>query len=148
MREIIFRGKDIHSGKWVEGNLILYKEPVTAKTLEGSFKNYYRIKPFDVAFEEYEVDPKTIGQWTGETDKNGVKIFEGDILKIEYENLICYVKYIEDCFYIVGPEPTKLLNSLKLKVVLEILRHGTEVVDNVHDNPEMLGRYKLVWIKR
>jgi uncharacterized phage protein (TIGR01671 family) len=75
MREIIFRGKDIYAKEWVEGSLILYKKPVTARTLEDSFENHYYIVPFDMGY-RVEVDPKTIEQWTGRTDKNGVKIFE------------------------------------------------------------------------
>ena len=62
MREILFRGK--HNGVWSKGNLIVKKGGVTI------------ITPDDTPLGVYgQVDPSTVGQYTGLTDKNGVKIF-------------------------------------------------------------------------
>lgn len=120
MREIFFRGKDRMSGEWVYGDL--YQERHSDGTIKTTI-----VQPLSV----YNVDPDTVGQYTGSIDRNGKKIFEGDIL--EYTVLsnprLGDVKFAYGAFYLscVGYSDEFFYNC------------GDKVViGNIHDNSELI----------
>ena len=115
MREILFRGKRIDNGEWVEGNYSIM--------LSGRVA----IQPIG-RIVTYEVLPTTVGQFTGLTDKNGKKIFEGDIVK--YENKIYEIKYLE--------KYARFAPSNESTVFMVCAFNHLEVVGNIYDNPELL----------
>ena len=87
MREILFRGKRIDNGEWVEGNLFVpdkvdFRKPPT-EILMG----------IDTVRICYEVDPETVGQYTGLKDKNGKRASEGDICQHEKTGRIISVSW-------------------------------------------------------
>ena len=127
MREILFRGKLTANGKWSEGNLVVNKRGV------------YVITPDETPIGIYgQVDPETVGEYTGLTDKNGKKIFEGDILKFDYIGKNLGVNGISLCEFENGKFGVKW-GYYKEFVCLDGFANTTlEVIGNIHDNPELL----------
>lgn len=130
MREILFRGKDI-DGKWVEGCCIV-DEMDTNKVYIGYIFGSDGRQPHDT--DVSLVDPKTVCQYTGLTDKNGRKIFEGDILSFSAysENYKGDVRFIKGNFTIWCEKCAPFLDD-----ALE--KHSAIVIGNIFDNPELIG---------
>ena len=121
MREILFRGKRIDNGEWVYGDYWHLPE-----------KNFYCIS--DKEFNR-KVTPETVGQYTGLTDKNGKKIFEGDIVVVPLsgkpaKGIVEYFK-TDICGFTVITQP-QYSNYVLQK------NYAYEVIGNIHDNPELL----------
>lgn len=141
-REILFRGKSLDIGEWVEGNYSI--------TLSGRVT----IQPISRTV-VYEVLPTTVGQFTGLLDKNDNKIFEGDIIKFINGRLLD-VRFNRETLQWeltdVGVPDWKvnhLHNTLPLSELEVETCYGemtSEIVGNIHDNPELLkGEKRLTY---
>ena len=132
MREILFRGKQTDNGEFVQGDLIqlhdgrkfiINNKHGACIDDKGNFINTEA--PFVC-----EVIPETVGQYTGITDKNGKKVFEGDIVRYK-KNPPCKIEYI-NCQFVMMWE--KFYRDFE-----DVYDHDMEVVGNIHDNPGLLG---------
>lgn len=123
MREILFRGKRVDNGEWVEGLFVHMNAdpemwiPFTDEEMER-YKGHIFEKIRGIWV---KVNRETIGQFTGLFDKHGKKIFEGDIMR----NAGNVVEFCSDGFCINGDSPLAFWTK-------------TEVVGNIYDNPELL----------
>ena len=139
MREILFRGKRKDNGEWVEGYYAIQSN-------HACFANELRYQHFifkDIfldfnlgGLQEFEVIPETVGQYTGLTDKNGKKIFEGDILKHRVQGDILVERGVVEWEEQHGRWVYRL-NSMKPTFYLHN-PDAFEVIGNIHDNPELL----------
>ena len=131
MREILFRGKRKDNGDWVYGaflHLNVGKDFICDGTVWIG-----TLQPC-----KYEVDPETVGQFTGLTDKNGKKIFEGDIVDCWSEGVNAQgaVQQRKDGLWIIYPAWQK---TIMWGLCPDEYCHTTvEVIGNIHDNPELL----------
>lgn len=125
MREILFRGKHTSSGKWIIS-------PSIRQEADGSV--YLLVKRT-----WYQVDPETVGQYTGLTDKNGNKIFEGDIVEFLYNDFIIRGKvfYLEsESAFVVYYELSEQRLFIHSKTLCNC--NNAKVIGNIYDNPELL----------
>ena len=79
MREILFKAKRLDNGEWVEGYLVKYPSAIQVGDCSPWYIQVPPVDPDDSGG-KYKVDPSTVCEWTGLKDKNGKRIFEGDIL--------------------------------------------------------------------
>ena len=145
MRESLFRGKRADNGEWIEGFLV------------KKFDKWY-IYDFDFLPYSSEITPETAGQYTGLTDKNGKKIFEGDIVRITTTVKTDWIKDENGNYkelkrtYCAIVQHDKNTGGYKLKVYYRgkykriskfdfvhiRCYYNAEVIGNIHDNPELL----------
>ena len=129
-REILFRGKRKDNGEWIYGSLVkyYYKSFIVPDNVDYTYMLHTMFQ------EAREVDPKTVGQYTGLNDVSGRKIFEGDILSVLYasiengsffEHMDVYYELDYAQYYVGYRELYEVSNN-------------SEVIGNIHDNPELL----------
>lgn len=123
MREILFRGKNLF-GKWIEGDLIqylIYGKMHIARNSWGAGGQ--------------EIDPETVGQYTGLTDMNGNKIFEGDLclcnrnISKHIDKKVFEIKFDPEAGFFGESDTSNIYPS-------EF--YMCEIIGNVYDNPELL----------
>lgn len=144
MREVLFRGKRLDNGEWVEGNLVFSadaEEDWEAIIVPRINSNMFTKKGAkgNLGFENWHrVDHKTVCQFTGMTDKNGVKIFDGDICRNIKSEEIVSVKWHGTMAGYVWTKRKE--NNKHLFDFGELFRafDKYEVISNIFDNPELL----------
>ena len=156
MREILFRGKRVENGEWVYGYYAksvwetgLLSNPI----IRTSHQIWYDM---DNRHQVYaEIIPETVGEWTGLTDRNGVKIFEGDIIKARYREhnypnnwSVGYVVFENGTFKMKVTENNNAIKHTQYcgeKVLAFSIENNfieryykLEVIGNIYDNKDLL----------
>lgn len=126
MREILFRGKRTDNGEWVYG--VPTKDNHGEMVMvESTFEcEEYNCRGANCLY----VDENTVEQYTGLTDNNGTKIFEGDIILLKGDEEPYQVAFNECCFQAYSHNVCYVMDNF--------YDHDIEVIGNIHDNPELL----------
>ena len=134
MREIIFSGKRLDNGEWAEGYLYEHEPELVGIVSENDVPEPSKWFIARTAFADWnmprlaefiEVDPYTVGQYTGLKDKNGKMIFEGDILSLR-AGRPHVVRFKNGAFIL---EDSAIPMSFAIKF---------EIIGNIYDNPELI----------
>ena len=142
MREILFRGKRVNNGEWVEGFYSAEEYNLNTHSIEYIPRIQLIGKCVSLG-----VIPETVGQYTGLTDKNGRKIFEGDIVHAIYQsnyvgmkNIDFGIGVVEYCgnYYSHASYEINIIGEIGSRVFSASLEGGVEVIGNIHDNAELL----------
>lgn len=149
MRPILFRGKALGDNAWAYGYYVFQprRRGICGQTVtERDFDRHYMISPLSGSI---EINPATIGQFTGLLDKNGKQIFEGDIVKTDFEGAIGVIAFgdyaspfnSDDFTHNIGFYPVwekKFIKRLRKDLGYYCIATGDiEVIGNIHDNPEL-----------
>ena len=132
MREIIFRGKRVDNGEWIEGAYMPYYYSTRYGKVAAIFTND------DVLCKTYRypVDPSTVGQYTGLKDKDGNRIFEGDIVRCGTGRICKVTFFISPGFS--GFDLVPVGNFDAPPPYNWSLFSDIEIIGNIHNNPELM----------
>ena len=142
MREILFRGKSIKTNQWIYGGFHIWEKRQVCALSNDSLKddeisyvitvNSFADWNMPRTMQAVEVIADTVGQYTGLTDRNGNKIFEGDIVNILTENEEIGVIVYEDGGFIVHAD------KFSIDIIYKINGTDVEVIGNKYDNPKLM----------
>ena len=149
MCRILFRGKQVDDGNWVEGFYVCLNG-----TEHRIYSGYAETDCGDFYPDWSKIDSITLGSFTGLYDDNGKHIFEGDILKVEShdyggdlfygkvvcESAGCYVEYIDDYWHKRHLHKIGQISEWRDMGASGIIRYQYELVGNAFDNPELLKK--------
>lgn len=149
MRTIKFRGKATPCNEWVYGSYVVMKNDINTITRHAIMnrsdkENHYIKDGKSYHMSLSVVDENTIGQFTGLCDINGKEIYEGDIIKSSH-GTIHYIVYDNDlaCFKAVVARynPSNEYSNLSKGWIAHL---DEEVIGNIHDNPELIIKRKVI----
>lgn len=131
MREILFRGKRIDSSEWAEGCYIKDEQDSTTAYIGNIFgvDGLMLVHVMDIV----KVAPDTVCQYTGLTDKNGRKIFDGDIIK--YSKKLFKIVWVAECAHFAAYPLQE--NSWSPCMNVGTVKN-VEVIGNIFDNPDLV----------
>lgn len=138
MKEILFRGKRLDNGQWIEGDIISSAAyPDRAWITES--KTLFDREIYKIGVRE--VDPSTVGQYTCLTDRNGVKIFEGDIVAGVFDAGKITEKKIKGPVVYGEKETQFYIDQGYFGYGIFEIAH--KVIGNIHDTPELLEKKEV-----
>lgn len=151
MRELLFHGKQIENNEWVEGALISIQTDLNGNDNQAFIVSEinFRDSIYDVWKYADEVNPETVGQFTGKVDKNGTKIFEGDVFQLD-DDIVAVVIFSDGCFRL---EEYGLCGTwtesgydecgggygiVECEPIDWYFLKDMEIIGNIHDNPALI----------
>lgn len=128
-REINFRGRTLNGGQWVYGSL-----------LQDDYGNCCIVEFVDHHEQWHDVEPNSLGQFTGLYDKNGKEIYEDDIVMWDVDNRLYLVAFWSGMFYasVVKDEDISMIGGFPLHRLTNHVYELCKITGNRYDNPELL----------
>ena len=150
MKEILFRGKRKDNGEWIYGVPITDESTNDVYIITSTAGAYLRSEINNMCATGFRAIPETVGRYTGLTDKNGTRIFEGDIIKSEQDGMIGVIRFGEyqttnwgngECHLGFSIEWYGKYSDLLRRDLGWWVKFGNtdiNIFGNIHDNPELM----------